>query len=707
MRVRALLLACAALGSVCGPVANAQDRAAPPSLEDLIPDSAIDDPEGWAVKFDGDVVNGEAAPTLDADAPLAEMPDISVPWPDDGEIPRSAALEPDPDIVVAGADFEAMEPLPEGIKERLSSELLLVFPEDRDDFPEREAFADRFEALSNVDSLSNGKDNIAVLAARARQDEVLLERLLRNYGYYDGQVFRSVSGREEDDEEGRSQVRFDILPGVQYRFGVIDLSDLPTAPDYEELRKSFEIWPGDPLLADRIVEEGYDLDKALGETGYPFAAIGEPELLVDHDRQEGDLRIPVKNGGKYRFGSVVSKMPKFLSSHHLQEIARFKPGDTYKRSDELDLRRAIIATGLVSSVTITPRDIQAPAGGEPGVVDMDVDLTKAKLRTISGAIGYGTGEGFRVEAGWEHRNFFPPEGALRLRGIAGTKEQLVGVTFRRNNFHGRDRILTVDAYANTVDRQAYDARTTSLLVTYERVSTLLFQKPFTWSVGAELVATDENAATVNGIEGDSQTYLIAALPVSAGIDTSDDLLDPTKGFRVGARVSPEISVLSGNKATYLRSQVDLSGYVPIGGKVVLAGRARLGSIIGTQTDNIALSRRLYAGGGGSVRGYGYQDVSPKNADGDPTGGRSLAEFSLEARVDTGMFGGALQIVPFIDAGAVDRGVTPNLSGLRFGAGIGVRYKTGFGPIRVDIATPLNREPGDARVAVYVGLGQAF
>ena len=134
---------------------------------------------------------------------------------------------------------------------------------------------------------------------------------------------------------------------------------------------------------------------------------------------------------------------------------------------------------------------------------------------------------------------------------------------------------------------------------------------------------------------------------------------------------------------------------------------RLGVIPGTGLDSIAPSRRFYAGGGGSVRGYGYQEIGPRDTAGGPSGGRSLAEFSLEARVSTGWMGGALQLVPFLDAGAVSETVTPDLHDIRYGAGLGIRYKTGFGPIRLDVGTPLNRRPGDGRITVSVALGQAF
>jgi translocation and assembly module TamA len=99
-----------------------------------------------------------------------------------------------------------------------------------------------------------------------------------------------------------------------------------------------------------------------------------------------------------------------------------------------------------------------------------------------------------------------------VRGILGTEEQLFGVTFRKNNFGGRDKILTVDAFASTIDYDAYDARTLSLVGTYERVSTLLFQKPFSYSAGLELVATREREIDASGNLGPPETFFIVAVP---------------------------------------------------------------------------------------------------------------------------------------------------------------------------------------------------
>ena len=738
MRPVAALLAGIAL--ILAPVpAFAQDRDADKELEDLIPDSALDNPEQWALENPAVQGADAEAPLVveefDPAAPLAELPEFQLAWPDAGELPKIDPLSPDPDIQLAQDQVEgAVEALPGALPgaggeladapriadpaiERIGRQVELAFPNADAAFPERDDFAERFAGLSNLKRLSSDEgENIAQLARRARTDRELLLKMLRVYGYYDAEVYQTLGGLSEDgsgEQSGQADlkkvvVRFDVLPGPQYQLRNITLGDLAgTGADYAGLRKAFALVPGDPVNSDRIVEERIHLDFALGETGYAYVKVGEPDLLIDHDPRIGDLDLPVTTGGKYEFGRVISSLPRFLPSRHLERIARFDKGDLYQRSLQDDLRQAILATGLVSSVTVATRQVETPQPGDPGTVDIAVSMVPAPLRTIAGLAGYSSGEGFRVEASWEHRNLFPPEGALKVRGVLGTREQLVGVTFRRNNFRDRDQVLTLDLYGQTVDRDAYAARTVSLLGTFERQTTLLFQKPWVWSVGLEVLASGEREGSVNGVRGAEKTYFIGAIPLRGEIDRSDSLLDPRRGFRAGLRLSPEVSVQSGMRSTYVKAQADASYYQPVTENVVVAGRVRLGSITGADITRIAPSRRFYAGGGGSVRGYGYQKIGPRDSLGEPTGGKSLSEFSLEARVRTGLVGGAVSFVPFIDAGAVDETSTPRLRDLKIGVGIGLRYDTNFGPIRIDVGTPLNPSPGDSRIGVYVALGQAF
>ena len=679
-----------------------------PSLDDLIPQSAVDDPESWAMDGAGPAPTEEEADALDADSPMVPMPLLTLEAPDDLAIEEIAPLEPDAEPVEFVAFDEVIPPLPGASEERLSGELVLSFPADLALFPEREEILERFRALSTVVDLDDGGSR-ARLAAQARADEELLQRLLRTYGYFDAQVIRSVDVPEDAAERAEgAYARLDIIPGRRFPVGAVDLGNLEaTGSDYPALRESFAVFPGDPISLDAIENARLALDEELGERGYPFAVLDEPELRVDHARAEGDVLMPVEPGGRYVIGRLTSEREDFLSARHLADIARFEEGDLYKRSEEIDLRRAILATGLVGTLDVTPVEVRPPQGDQPGTVDLAVAMTPAPLRTLAGSVGYGTEEGIRLAASWEHRNLFPPEGLLRVRGLAGTQEQLGGITFRKNNFRGRDRILTADAFVSNVDNVAFAARTASVVTTYERVSTLLFQKPLSYGGGLELVATRETDRKPRSVILPRETFLIAALPFWAQIDSSDDLLDPTQGFRLRGAISPELSRTNGANSTYAKVQVDMSWYHPASDGVVLAARARAGTIVGADLASIAPSRRFYAGGGGSVRGYGYQAIGPRDTVGEPNGGRSVLELSAEARIATGLFGGAIAVVPFLDAGVVNRDSVPDFSDIRLGAGLGIRYQTGFGPIRVDVGVPLNRQPGDAPVAVYVALGQAF
>jgi translocation and assembly module TamA len=459
---------------------------------------------------------------------------------------------------------------------------------------------------------------------------------------------------------------------------------------------------GDPVIAQDVISGGIALTRALGQQGFAAAKLGEQDIEINHQTHLATLVLPVNPGPVARFGAIhVSGKPPF-SAHHVATIARFKRGDLFKRSKIEDLRRALIATSLVAlaDIQVVPVD-----GGR--VADLNVHLEPAPSHTIAGELGYGTGQGARIEASWTDRNFFNPEGALTLRGVLGTTEQLAAVQFRRNNFLQRDQVLNLQASVGHQKFNAYEARTVLLSGNIERQSNFIWQKKWTWTYGPELLATDEQGIfSPVEVAKETRTFLIAALPVSLGYDGSDNLLDPTRGFRLRGWVSPEISAHGGH-FTYARTQFDASAYHPVSDRVVLAGRVRLGTILGASVFDIAPSRRFYSGGGGSVRGYGYQQLGPRDASGDPIGGRGLAEFGIESRIRLKQFGGNFGVVPFFDGGSLTRKVMPNFTNWRFAAGIGVRYYSTFGPIRVDLGVPLNRRKGDGPVAVTVSLGQAF
>lgn len=614
---------------------------------------------------------------LDPASPMADLPDIGVAWPDMAESAASQNESAANSAADTGAEERRYSIVIEGL-ERLNA------------LPVKQ----RFDALSALRQGESKPANTAQIDRRTREDRDLLEQILRASGHYDPQVDAEVEGLEN----GAVRVRFNVAPGPQYRFQSVAVDGLDsTGEKAGELGAAFGVTKDDAIDADDVLAGRDALQKKLRDSGYPFAKVADPEIVVDHDTRSGTLAMTVETGGERRFGEIriTTPNPPF-DADHIARIARFKSGERFDQSGVDDLRRALVATGIVGAV-----DIKAVQGASDMAADIAVGLEPAPLRTLAGEAGYGTGEGFRVEGSWTHRNLIRPEGAVTIRGVAGTREQLAGLVLHQSNFRRRDHVLNARLQASNVNRNAFDARTVEVGLALERESNIIWQKRWTWSVGAELLATDESDVTAGGI-GRRLTYFIGALPMSLGYDKSNDLLDPTRGFRLGLRVAPEASLRNGTNG-YLRVQMDGSAYVPAGDRVVLAGRARLGSIIGASTMDVAPSRRFYAGGGGSVRGFGYQEIGPRDAFNDPIGGRSLAEFSLEARVRFGDFG----IVPFVDGGSIYDSRFPRLSDFRYGAGLGVRYHSSFGPIRLDVGTPINPRKGDAPVTVFVSLGQAF
>jgi translocation and assembly module TamA len=224
----------------------------------------------------------------------------------------------------------------------------------------------------------------------------------------------------------------------------------------------------------------------------------------------------------------------------------------------------------------------------------------------------------------------------------------------------------------------------------------------TQSVSVELTA--EYSDIEDFFHPDGERHLLISLPLHYVFDNRDDRLDPTTGFRAAAFGEPTYDILTG--ATFVKLRGDLSAYRALDGasRFVLAGRVSAGSIFGASLDDIPADRRFYSGGGGSVRGYAYQGIGPRDPNGDPIGGRSFAETSVELRIRINdRFG----IVPFVDAGSVSESELPDFSHLKAGAGIGIRYLTPFGPLRVDAAIPLNKGPDDPDFGIYAGVGQAF
>ena len=629
------------------------------------------------------------AAELDPNAPLAPLPELGVPWPD--LKPSETAPPASVTTTVKGKkQTEAVGAATGNIRYTIQVDGLGPLGNAED-------LLRQFRAQSALEAERKDPANAAQIGRRANADADLLAQILRSQGYYDADV-------EPSTEKAGDGLRVILTadPGPQYRFASVDLPGLQAAgPDAAKLNNAFGVKAGDPVIAADVIAGGLALTQALGEEGYAEAKLGDQDIEINHETHLASLTLPVNPGPIARFGTIhVSGKPPF-NAHHVGIIARFKRGDPFKRSKIDDLRRALIATTLIANADIQLVPVE---GGR--VVDLNIHLEPAPSHTIAGQLGYGTGQGASVEASWTDRNFLNPEGALTLRGIAGTTEQLLGAQLRRSNFGQRDQTLNIQASVSHQKFAAYRAKTVDLAANIERLSNFIWQKKWTWSYGGEWLGTIERGVFSSAGIKDTKRFVIGALPLALGYDASDNLLDPTRGFRLSAHVSPEISFHGGHR-TYVRAQFDASAYHPVSDNVVVAGRVRLGTISGAALFDLAPSRRFYSGGGGSVRGYGYQQLGPKDQDGDPIGGRGIAEFGLETRIRLKQLGGNFGIVPFFDGGSLTSKAFPDFRNWRYAAGIGARYYSSFGPIRVDFGVPLNRQKGDGPFAVTVSLGQAF
>jgi translocation and assembly module TamA len=671
----------------------------PPSAATAEPEPPILPDE----EFESRLPKGGEADTANPSAPLPSIES----WIDQ-QMPQASAPAELPPATEPAAEAELAQPLPplESVTVPAPVEigdLDKKMPDVRyaveiDGFGET-GLEDEFRDESALVDGDGRAETAAMVQTRAHEDETLAVRLLYSQGYYDATALASL----DQTGDGGLKAVLSVTPGKRYKIGEIFIHAKPTVPP-NLVRDSLPLNIGDYIIAADVESAEANVGVKLAENGYPFAKVGERDILLDPGTLTGHYTLPVDVGPRGSFRRITTSGRKLaFGADHVKVISRFKPRDLYDSRKVDDLRRALVATGLFSSVAVDPVRTNEPGPDGTEYVDLHVEQEAGPPRTLAGEVGYGTGQGFRAEATWTHRNLFPPEGALIARVIAGTQEQGVFGTFRRSNAGKRDKTFQAGALLNHQKYDAYEAFTAGLNISWARQSTPIFQKRWTYTYGAEFLLSNEKT-TIDPATAETKrlTYFIGSLPMQLGYDRSNDLLNPTKGFRANLRVSPEAS-LQGNVSPYVRGTFDLSGYYPLSDALVIAARTRIGTISGVARDQIAPSRRVYAGGGGSVRGFGYQELGPKDVNDDPIGGRSVNEFAVEGRYRFGNYG----VVAFVDAGQVYESPIPKFSDIRYGVGVGGRFYTDFGPFRADIAMPIERQPGESKFTLYIGIGQAF
>lgn len=551
------------------------------------------------------------------------------------------------------------------------------------------------------------------LLARARSDLDRLREAFRSQGYYAGTARITVAGEALDAPglEARLAratapvpVRVELDRGPQYR-----IAGLTVAAEPEEARPAlrnalqtpFGIAAGDPARAGPVLDASDLILDRLRRAGHPLAALAGQEVTVDHDSRTMDVAWRFAPGPVARFAAPTVEGAGRTDPGLVQRVAARRLGDGIYSPEAVErARRALLGLGPFGSVRVE----RGTALDAEGRLPVNFAVTERPRRVVGFGLGYETNFGPTARAYWEHRNLFGGAERLRLEaevqrlgetGIAGATYRAFA-TYRLPELFRRDVQLALQVGALRERLIAYD-RDAAL-------ASAVFERPVT-----ERLTLQGGPGYEAGRVGRDESFLdfqYVTLLLGARYDASDSLLNPTRGWRGSLQATEFLSLGEGESFTRLLAVG--SAYIPLAseGRSVLALRAALGSAVGASRDGIPLDKRFYAGGGGSVRGYGFQRIGPRDARDRPLGGASLLEGSLEFRQRVAGDWGA---VAFLDAGSVGNSASPSLSDIRFGAGVGVRYQTAIGPLRLDVGLPLNPGPGErgSGFGLYVGIGQAF
>ena len=460
---------------------------------------------------------------------------------------------------------------------------------------------------------------------------------------------------------------------------------------------------GDPASASAILSAE---DRALAEfrkQGYALAVV-KREVVVDHATREAEVTYTVDTGPIARMGPVRFSGTEKVDTTYLQRRVPFKQGELYDPTKVDTLRGKLTSLGVFNAVRIRP----AKALDANGELPIDVELTDRPPRSIGFGIAYETQLGFALSGFWVHRNLFGEAESLRLTAEINHIGQ--GLAIADTGFAFRADFRKPDWWLPGQDGRATAEVLREVLPAYYRnaigfgVGLDRIISP-AWQVRVGLTTEIEQERRIS--TSIWQDYRLLGVPMAVLLNKANSDVDPTRGYRLELDLTPYVDFGPNND---FFSVIRLTGrsYFDLGapGRSVLALRASFGTEPTANVAGIPFDKLFYAGGGGSVRGFVYQSAGPRDAFNNPLGGASVVEASVEFRQ---RFGKSFGAVAFVDAGSAYPDVMPDFSlfAPRVGAGIGARYYTDFGPVRLDVGFPLNARDGDPPFGIYVSLGQAF
>jgi translocation and assembly module TamA len=541
-------------------------------------------------------------------------------------------------------------------------------------------------------------------------------RLVRYYqarGYYHA---RLTAADVLPDGEGQVRLRLRVEEGRPVRVTAVEVEGLDEAPEARARLTKLPLRPGDVFT-----EAAYDAARAaiaaaLAETGY-----AKPEVVqhaqVDPSRDEARVRYTVAPGDRYRFGNIfvagAAAVPRARIRSEAEDV--IKPGDVYDASELPKAQTRVFDLGVFGGVRVVP----GPADEAKRTIPTMVQVREAPFRTVRA----GPGLGIQINrwdlsliGGWQHRNWL---GGLRKLSIDGRVGYAWLPNFLAPDRRGFAGVVTADfvqpaVATRNVDLNLHAELEKGLEIAYEflaqraRVGTpVRVGRLFTFipSLNVEVyelsgIPTAPDLASGNVLQlqtcpgRNPSLCLLSYVEQRLAIDFRDDPINTTKGFYLGAALQEGFS-FAGNGASYLRLLPELRGFASFPAGVVVAGRARIGIVNALAGGDVPIVARFTGGGPNGMRGYYSRQLSPQLQSGStyiPVGGNGLVEGSLEVRFPVaGSVGGTV----FFDFGNVTTRVADalNLGNLQYAAGLGFRYRTLFGPLRVDLAGRVPRPNG--------------
>jgi len=588
------------------------------------------------------------------------------------------------------------------------------------------------------------------LIGRARGDLERLKAVLESFGYYQSNVSITIDTLPLDDptlgdeltqrsRDQETQVNIAFNLGPLYHLGSIDI-DGEVPP---KAAASLQLTSGAPAVAADVVGAAERLRKALQDDGYAYARVDPPHARENAAERVLNVRFHVEAGERRPLGDIRIQGLQNLKESFVRRRLLVHSGDEYRASALEAARRDLLAQGVFSQVNVHIDPAPDPQGRVP--VTFDIHERRPHVVGVTGA--YSSDLGTSAGVNWTQRSVSGKGDALSLSASVinlggGTATNGIGYDlsgkYRIPDWKTRDQSVQVSLGALRQSLDAYDqTAVTSGVSVIRKLSRI-------WSVSAGFTAerekivqesppdpqesaavgcTTQVAAPKPGTSEPRCTYhyTLLGLPLTAVYNTAgleSPLADARKGLRVSLAVTPTFS-LGHPSAKFVITQLTGSAYFDLQhwglasdpGRSVLAFRALGGLAAGATQFSLPPDQRFYAGGSGTIRGYRYQSVGPAFIpDGNPIGGTAINAGTVEFRQRIGT---NLGFVTFVDAGNVSRTLNPLSGTLRMGAGAGVRYYTALGPLRVDLAVPLNRrrppevQRADDAFEVYIGLGQAF